>query len=150
MSILCMFGMAIGHFGCLMLHFGTISGIWYHFATFRDCFSPYFVAEILLVCLHIIFAMLHCMSILCMFSIAIGHFGCLNSHFGTIPYISCHFASFRDCFPPYFSAEIPLVGLHIIFATFHHILASPRFACPCARISRHSIFLSDGILCECG
>ena len=57
----------------------------------------------------------HSMSILYMHCIAIGHFGCLNSHFRTIPCIWCHFAIFRDCFPPYFSAEIPLACLHIIF-----------------------------------
>ena len=57
----------------------------------------------------------HSMSTLCIHCIAIGHFGCLNSHFGTIPCIWCHFAIFRDCFPPYFSAEIPLACLHIIF-----------------------------------
>ena len=78
---------------------------------------------------------------LCIFSMAIGHFGWLMLYFGTFPCISCHFASIRDCFPPYFVAEIPLACLHIIFHVICIAYAPPRFACPCARISRHYIFI---------
>ena len=56
MSVLCKFGIAIGLFGCLMLHFWTFPFSLCHFASFRHCFPTYFFAEIPLVCLHIISA----------------------------------------------------------------------------------------------
>ena len=92
---------------------------------------------------------LHVMYQLCMFSMAIGHSGCLLSHFGTIPGVWYHFPTFRDCFASFVSAEIPFACLHIIFHVISCFNALPRFARPCARISRHPIFIS-GLLYDCG
>ena len=53
----------------------------------------------------------------------------------------CDFASLRGWFPPHFIAENPLAFLHIIFLAIALRMPLSRFACLCARISRHIIFI---------
>ena len=77
---------------------------------------------------------LHVMYQLCIFSVAVGHFGCLISHFGTIPCIWCHFPTFRDCFASFVSAEIRFACLHTIF---HVISCLYVIASVCVPVCTH-------------